>query len=352
MKQLIIFRFSAMGDVALLTPVVQAIARQYPDRQLTVVTRPKLAAFFEGISGVSVFPADLQGRHKGLKGLYQLYRDLKKGNDVEYVIDTHQNLRTSILKAFFALSGVRFTTIDKGRADKKALTRPVNKVLKQLPHSIERYLKTFEKAGYSATIAAPPYFSLTNQEALERFLADEAIPAKSSTTQWIGLAPFAQHTQKMWPFDRMQKVLELITQQKNVRIFLFGGGEAEIAQLRTLEEAFPQALLVAGKLSFQAELTLINQLDLMICMDSSNMHLATLNGVPVVSIWGATHPFAGFGPWMQSEENIVQIPTEELSCRPCSVFGNKPCARGDLACLNWITPEMVAERAIHLLQHH
>ncbi|MDQ1086379.1 glycosyltransferase family 9 protein [Siphonobacter sp. SORGH_AS_1065] len=351
MKQLIIFRFSAMGDVALLTPVVQAIARQYPDRQLTVVTRPKLAAFFEGMAGVKVFPADLQGRHKGIKGLYQLYRDLKKGGEIEYVIDTHQNLRTSILKSFFALSGVRFTTIDKGRSDKKALTRPENKVLKPLPHSIERYLQTFEKAGYKAQIAAPPYFSLTAQGELERFLQDQAIPAKSTDMQWIGLAPFAQHKQKMWPFDRMQKVLELITQQQNVRIFLFGGGEVEIAQLRTLEQAFPQAKVVAGKLSFQGELTLIHQLDLMICMDSSNMHLATLNGVPVVSIWGATHPFAGFGPWMQSEENMVQVSTEELSCRPCSVFGNKPCARGDLACLDWITPETVANRALALLQH-
>ncbi len=339
-----------MGDVALLAPVVRAIAQQYPDRQLTVVTRPKLAAFFEGMAGVQVFPADLQGRHKGLKGLYQLYRDLKNSGEIEYVIDAHQNLRTSILKSFFALSGIRSTTLDKGRSDKKALTRPEHKVLKQLPHSVERYLQTFEKAGYKAQIAAPPYFALGARDELERYLKDQAVPDKSPDVQWIGLAPFAQHQQKMWPFDRMQKVLDLITQRQNVRIFLFGGGEAELAQLQTLEKAFPQALLVAGNLSFRAELNLIHQLDLMICMDSGNMHLAALNGVPVLSIWGATHPFAGFGPWMQSEKNIVQIPTEELSCRPCSVFGNKPCARGDLACLNWITPETVANRAIELLQ--
>ena len=77
-------------------------------------------------------------------------------------------------------------------------------------------------------------------------------------------------------------------------------------------------------------------------MDSGNMHLAALSGVPVLSIWGATHPDAGFGPWGQGEEAILQIPTDELTCRPCSVFGNKPCWRGDLACLTSISVETVA----------
>ena len=62
----------------------------------------------------------------------------------------------------------------------------------------------------------------------------------------------------------------------------------------------------------------------------------------VISIWGATHPFAGFLGWGQDEKNIVQI---DLYCRPCSVFGNKPCYRGDHACMNRIEEEMVFEKA-------
>jgi ADP-heptose:LPS heptosyltransferase len=79
------------------------------------------------------------------------------------------------------------------------------------------------------------------------------------------------------------------------------------------------------------------------------MHLAALSGIPVASIWGATHPDAGFGPWGQGEEAVLQIPTDVLTCRPCSVFGNKPCWRGDLACMNDISVDAVAERVKEIL---
>lgn len=74
------------------------------------------------------------------------------------------------------------------------------------------------------------------------------------------------------------------------------------------------------------ELILMSNLDVMVSMDSANMHLASLTGTPVVSVWGATHPYAGFLGCNQKEENAVQV---SMPCRPCSIFGNKPCQRGD-----------------------
>ena len=86
------------------------------------------------------------------------------------------------------------------------------------------------------------------------------------------------------------------------------------------------------------ELALISHLDCMVSMDSANMHLASLVGTPVVSIWGATHPYCGFLGWKQPYENIVQA---ELDCRPCSVFGDKPCYRKDYACMSAISPDTI-----------
>ena len=103
----------------------------------------------------------------------------------------------------------------------------------------------------------------------------------------------------------------------------------------------PCSFNVAGKISFKEELQLISQLTLMVSMDSANMHLASIYGVPVVSIWGATHPFAGFYGWRQDVNNIVQA---DLFCRPCSVFGNKPCYRGDHACMQMISTDMVKQK--------
>ena len=64
-------------------------------------------------------------------------------------------------------------------------------------------------------------------------------------------------------------------------------------------------------------------------------------GTPVVSIWGATHPYAGFMGWHQRMENAVQM---DLSCRPCSIFGNKPCFRGDYACMNLLDEATIIAR--------
>ena len=84
-----------------------------------------------------------------------------------------------------------------------------------------------------------------------------------------------------------------------------------------------------------------------VSLDSANMHLASLFGVPVVSVWGATHPFAGFFGWAQPTDNAVQI---DLYCRPCSVFGNKPCYRGDHACMQQLPEEKIIEKVITVIQ--
>lgn len=348
MKHLLLLRFSAMGDVALLAPVVQAFTERYPDVAITLVTRPKFAVFFEQFPTVRVVGIDPNGRHKGLLGLVRLFHELRSSGRVDRVIDAHQNLRTLVLKTLFRLAGVRAVTLDKGRAEKKALTRQTHKIRRRLAHSVERYARTFDEAGFALQPAKPfryaPFASAETE--LNAFLARQSL---LPGVPWLGIAPFAQHPQKRWPFDRFAPLLERLYADRPVQIFLFGGGAAEIAQLETLRQRFPLAVRVAGQLSLAAELALIQRLTGMVCMDSGNMHLAALSGVPVLSIWGATHPDAGFGPWGQGDEAILGVDPDVLPCRPCSVFGNIPCFRGDLACLNSIAVETVAERVRQLL---
>ncbi|GAB3697913.1 glycosyltransferase family 9 protein [Spirosoma flavus] len=337
-----------MGDVALLAPVVQAFTQRYPDIPITLVTRGRFRVFFEGFSNVTVVSADFTGRHKGFAGLVRLFRELQQKSPYALIVDVHQNLRTTVLKSLFRLVGVTSVTIEKGRAEKKALTRKENKIRLPLPHSVERYVQTFEEAGFSLQPARPFQFPtyVSAEDELQHFLGKQLIP---DNVPWLGIAPFAQHRQKMWPFERFEPLVEALLLHQPLAIFLFGGGASEVAQLETLKQKFPQVVLVAGQLSLSAELALLRRLKGMVCMDSGNMHLAALSGVPVLSIWGATHPDAGFGPWGQGEEAILQIPADVLTCRPCSVFGNKPCWRGDLACLYDISVQNVAERVQQMI---
>ncbi len=99
---------------------------------------------------------------------------------------------------------------------------------------------------------------------------------------------------------------------------------------------------LSGKLNLTEELNTIAELELMISMDSANMHLASLMGTRCISIWGATHPYAGFLGFGQSEDDVVQV--KDLSCRPCSVFGDKECYRGDWACLEEFDIQKVVDR--------
>ncbi len=345
---LLLFRFSAMGDVALVAPVVQAITAQYPNARLTLVTRPKFAVFFGQFPNVDVVGVDFDGLYKGLPGLYRLFGELKQRHRFDMVVDLHQNLRSAVLKNLFRLAGVPAVTINKGRAEKKALTRKHNKIRRVLPHSVERYAQTVNRANLGVQ-PSPAFRFQVFKEAeteLSAFLASQSL---LPNIPWLGVAPFAQHPQKIWPFNRFGPLLTRVLDHQPTQIFLFGGGGAETEQLVALQKQVPSAIVVAGSLSMAAELALMQRLSGMVCMDSGNMHLSVLSGVPVVSIWGATHPDAGFCPWGQSSEAGVQNPVDQLSCRTCSVFGNKPCWRGDLACMNDISVDTVTERIIALL---
>lgn len=161
--------------------------------------------------------------------------------------------------------------------------------------------------------------------------------------KWIGIAPFAAHKGKIYPLEKMERVIELLLEREpNCRIFLFGGG-AEERELLTQWESRHDRCTCALLGSLYNELVLMSHLDTMVSMDSANMHLASLTGTRVVSVWGATHPFAGFMGWNQSPADAVQT---TLPCRPCSIFGNKPCLHGNYPCLNSITPEEIVERVL------
>lgn len=337
-----------MGDVALLAPVLDAFSQRYPDTAITLVTRSKFGVFFRQFPNVRVVGVDFDGPYRGAKGLLRLFDELRRLSPFDVLVDVHQNLRSSVLKSLFRLIGVPSVTIDKGRAEKRALTRKNSKIRRPLLHTIERYARTLDRAGFSLQpTQAFRFQSLDSaQDELAAFLNQYHI---LSDARWLGIAPFAQHVQKMWPFERFFPLLEQLYAGPPLTIFLFGGGNEEMAQLERLQQQFPKTVVVAGQLSLAAELALMQQLNGMLCMDSGNMHLAALSGVPTVSIWGATHSDAGFGPWGQGSKTIVAVPVDVLTCRPCSVFGNVPCWRGDLACLWDISVEAVVNSTQQML---
>jgi ADP-heptose:LPS heptosyltransferase len=344
LRTILAIRFSAMGDVAMTIPVMQQVLEAHPDVQIVFVSNKNWGALCADIPRLIFFPADLKGTHKGFKGLYQLYRAVSSAYRIDAVADLHQVLRSQIVRTFFKLTGRKVAVIDKGRAEKKALARPAGKVLQPLRATIQRYADVFAQLGLPVKIdPAKPVFG-------KRALPASALEVTGAKNgeRWIGMAPFATYKEKTYPLEKMEEVLATLVTVPGQKVLLMGGGAGEVAQLTSLAIKYPEAIVVAGRFKLAEEMAVISQLDVMISMDSANMHLASLFGIPVVSVWGATHPFAGFMGFGQQEENAVQV--ENLSCRPCSIFGNKPCFRGDHACMEWITPVTIADKVAEV-QH-
>lgn len=277
--------------------------------------------------------------------MVRLFGELRRAHrEVEAVIDLQDKVYSKLLRAFYAVRGIRTYRIDKGRAEKRALTaRPGRgKVVRQLKTSVERYADVFRAAGFGL----PPIETDRAAYRQRRPLPANLGIARSEGERWIGLAPFAQHKGKIYPLDKMRRVAErLLRDSVSVRLFIFGGGREERKRAEELAAGVDgsgnRCIPVVGRFTLREEIDLIANLDGMVSMDSSAMHMASLVGVPVVSVWGATHPYAGFLGLGQSTEDAVGL---DMACRPCSVFGHKECWRGDYACLNDLPPERVYER--------
>lgn len=317
MRTILAYRFSAFGDVAMLVPVVREFLEQHPDVNIIMVSRSNFEALFSAIPNVTFVGINVDD-YKGFLGLKKLGNELIKKYKPHFIADFHDVIRTKILNKFFKYKGYFVYKIDKDKEEKAQLTDIWNLEKTQLKQTVERYADVFRAMGFTLILAHK-----LRPLALEK--------------SGVGMAPFAQHQGKMLPLEKSFEIaLEL---SKTHRLYFFGGGENEVKILKMWESEIPNSQSVAGFLSLIEELDIISKLRLMISMDSANMHLASLVGTRCVSIWGQTHPYAGFLGYGQSYEDAVQI--TDLTCRPCSVFGDKECFRSDWACLHELSVSFI-----------
>lgn len=335
--RVLIIRLSAMGDVAMTAPVVAELRSAYPNVKIVMLTPAFLQPFFREIKDIEFFAPDFGGRHKGFKGVLRLSRDLGR---FDLVADLHDVIRSKMLRRIMRFNGAKIAHIDKGRDEKKALVALEDKKLVQLKSTVERYRDVFVSLGFDIGRLQPPprvRYQL-NQKVEELYGQHSGI--------WIGVAPFAQHKGKIYPLDKMREVIACLSKLPDVKIFIFGGGPTEKQYAESVERDFTAAMSAIGRMKLIEEMELISHMDIVLSMDSSAMHMASLVGVPVVSVWGATHPYAGFYGNGQNPEDIVQV---DIPCRPCSVYGNKPCAYSDYRCMQQIDPEVIVDKICNRL---
>ncbi|MFC3159954.1 ADP-heptose:LPS heptosyltransferase [Chryseobacterium arachidis] len=322
MTRILAYRFSAFGDVAMTAPVFREFLEQNPDVEIVMVSRSNFEALFADIPNV-IFKGINLDDYKGIFGLNRLANELIKEFKPDLVANLHDVIRTKILDRIYRRKGFKVFKINKGKEEKEQLTDVWNLNKVQLKKTVERYADVFREMGYKVKLS-------------------HQLRPNSANKSGIGFAPFAQHKGKMLPLEKSYELARILAKRNT--IYFFGGGKSESELLEKWEKEIPNTKSLAGKLSLTEELHKIAQLELMISMDSANMHLASLVGTRCVSIWGSTHPFAGFLGFGQREEDIVQV--NDLTCRPCSVFGDKACYRGDWACLEELDVQKIVNKVL------
>jgi ADP-heptose:LPS heptosyltransferase len=342
-KEVVIVRFSALGDVAMCVAVLYSVCRSHPEIQFTFVTKQTIIGILVNRpANLTVIGVDLKDTYKGIGGMYRLSKELGKP---AMFIDLHSVLRTHILCALMRLKGVRVLKIDKGRKYRRYMVKNGANTISPLKNMFTRYAEVFAKVPFTLDNR---FEGLYAESPAEVSLFSSVTAPKGNGECWIGVAPFAAHESKIYPLEKMQQVVNKLAENANTKIFLFGGGAVETQTLTEWAYNHDNVICVAGKkLGFKGELALMNYLDLMVCMDSGNMHLAAIAGAKTLSIWGATHPAAGYTAWKSTAEERLDL---ILECRPCSIFGDKKCKYGTHACMTAIKPRDIVERVNFLLK--
>lgn len=321
-------------------PVLKGMLMQNNELDITLVTRPSYAPFFDEVPGLTLYTCDFKRKYSGFRGIIRLFQELRSIGPFDFVVDLHSVLRTWILDFLFRLKGIPVSVIQKGRSEKKHLVQ--GKIFTPLLHTTERYLNVFKPLDLEFRYPKVPVFNIKNRYRKE---AEAFIHRTDPEHEFrIGIAPFALHTLKTWPVSYTRELIQLLLRHPKVSLFFFGGGNEEIRQLSALSDEFNRCHIAAGQLSLGAEIALMQNMKFMITMDSSNMHISALSGVRTITIWGATHPYSGFDAYNQVDDHHIQIPKTELPCRPCTVFGKGSCRRKDFACMQWLTPHLVFEK--------
>lgn len=316
-KYLLVIRLSALGDVAILEPVLRQRAEANPEVLFLVAAPELLQPLFAGIENVRFIPTS---KKQSPWALFKYFKGLLP----QQVADMHHVNKVILVDWLFRLIGIPVVSIRKHDGTNKPSWR--------------RYDEVFDRCNLRPGKSMP--LLMNSNDALSLDVRYWQPKSADGQQLLVGIAPFAQHAGKIWPTELTERLVAMLSERGTCRVLLFGS-MAESGLLQSWAERYPRVESHAGRHSFAEELRIISTLNVMVSMDSANMHFASCMGVPVVSIWGATHPSRGFYGWRQNPDWAVQA---DMPCRPCSKYGNKPCKRGNYPCLAAVSPEQVFDK--------
>lgn len=311
--KILIIQTAFVGDVVLITPLIEKLKTRYPDCYIDVLVRKGNQSLFDGhpyVHQVLIFD-----KKRKIRNLIPLICNIRS-QSYDYVINVHRFITTGLI-----------TCLSKGKVkigfDKNPLsmfyTRKVRHVISKdhLVHEVERNIRLIEDITDSTFVKPRLYPSHKDEE---------VVP---TGYEYICMAPASTWFTKMWPVEKWCALISKIPDQ--YKIHLIGGPEdvtlCETIQARTNREG---VIVSAGKLSFLQSVALIQHAKITFTNDSAPAHFASASNAPVGVLFCSTVREFGFGPL--SDSGIILETSEKLECRPCGLHGKRECPLHHFKC--------------------
>lgn len=324
--QVLLIRFSSLGDVVLATAVIEALARTVPGVEIDLAVKEEFAGLFRNDPRVRhVFPWE-----KG-QGFFAYVRRLRR-QKYDWVFDLHRVLRSFLLYPFIRRAhwvGCRKRSLQRRlfvrfRIRREGWIRPL----------LDAYLEVLARSGFGKERVLPRLVPPGDAVRAARQMLDSF--GFKGERPILALAPGARQDIRRWAGERFAEVGKRAAAELGAQVLVIGTlGEQELVARVTAECGAAGARPVTG-LPLDQLSALLAQVDLLIGNDSGPAHVARAVGTPAGVVYGPTSSeiFPPLGPHDFGVE-------KEMSCRPCGLRGERPCSRGRRACLDDIPAEEV-----------
>ncbi len=321
-KKIVILRFSSIGDIVLTLPTIRALRAQYPEAQITFVTKAPFASLFEAVEEIdSVIPLS---KEKG--ALKKIIEHCQK-EQYDLLVDLHSNQRTLLLKLLGRAK--KCITYKKPRLSKLLLVWFKKKPDPLIP-IWKRYLQTVKPL---LTKETRPNFSLTLSKNATQKATEIIAPLEKNI---ITIASGSSWATKEWPIEKYHQLGKLLATLKNVSIITIGGEKDKTVQT-ALQKSIPSLVPLCGELSIVESAAIVAQSTMLLTVDTGMMHIGAGYNTPICALFGSTVKDFGFFPASQN----CTIFEKELSCRPCSHTGKVVCPKKHFRCMNEINSETI-----------
>lgn len=310
-----------MGDIIYTTPVVRCLKQQLPGCEIHFLTKEQ----FQYIYRKNPYLTKLHFLKPTLKETI----DEIKAENYDYIIDLHNNLRTTLIKL---ATGIPSSTYKKNSFKKWLALKFKWHSLFSKEHLVDRYLKTVRFLGVKNDNKPIDYY-IANEYQLDQLLPP------SHSDEFVGFVIGATHYNKRMPNE---KIIE-ICKQIQLPIVLLGGEDVRSNAEEIGLAVGKNVYSTCGLTNLDQSVFIVSKATKVIGFDTGLTHIAEAFHVPIASIWGSTTPdLLGVFPYKVVNSAVIGI---DLPCRPCSKFGLDHCPLGHFKCMKNIPDATVVDFA-------